>query len=179
MECSIMKEYDLQQLLNNKELVNSKIEEFLKKALIIKQDSDELEIQGHVQKAEHNLAFIKDNLNLGYYDWCMTGCYYASYHMVLALIMTKGYSSKNHLATLCVLIKEFYNQGIEQQDIEMLDQLFIDYHDLLFYVESKNKREEATYSSKRYYEKSVVEQLRIKTVLFVTKVKGMLQENKP
>ncbi len=178
MEQSIMKEYDLRQLLNNKELVRNKIEEFLKKAMIVKQDPDKIEIQGHVKKAEHNLAFIKDNLNLGYYDWCMTGCYYASYHMVLALIMTKGYSSKNHLATLCILIREFYNKGIEQQDIEMLDQFFIDYHDLLFYVESKNKREDATYSSERYYEKSAVEQLRLKTVLFVTKVKGMLHEEK-
>ena len=136
--------------------------------------SDNDEIKGHIEKAESNLRFIKDNLKLGYNDWCITGCYYASYHIVLALIMTKGYASKNHLATLCILIKEFYRKGIEKEDLEMIDSFFIDYQDLIFYVESKNRREEATYSSKRIFDKSVVENLRIKTALFVDKVKGMI-----
>lgn len=74
-----------------------------------------------------------------------------------------------------ILIKEFYKKGIDKEDLEMFDSLFLDYQDLTFYVESKNKREDATYSSKRFYEKSVVENLRIKAVLFVNKVKGMIE----
>ncbi len=115
---------------------------------------------------------------MGYTDWCITGCYYAAYHMVLALIMTQGYSSKNHLATLCTVIKEFYKKGIEKEDLEMINNLFIDYQDLIFYVESKNKREDATYSSKRLYDKAVVEILRIKTAIFVDKVKEMIRNQK-
>lgn len=128
-----------------------------------------------MKNLKNNLQFIKDNLKLGYNDWCITGCYYASYHIVLALLMTKGYTSKNHLATLCMLIKEFYKKGIEKEEIEMLDYFFVDYQDLLFYIESKNKREDAAYSSKRHYDRNMVENLRIKAVLFVDKVKAMIK----
>lgn len=139
------------------------------------QTVDQAEIQGHIEKAEHNLSFIRDNLKLGYNDWCITGCYYASYHIVLALILTKGFASKNHLATLCILIKEFYKNGIEKEDLELIDSLFLDYQDLIFYVESKNKREDATYSSNKFYEKSAVENLRLKAVVFVDKVKSLIK----
>ncbi|HLC47362.1 MAG TPA: HEPN domain-containing protein [Candidatus Nanoarchaeia archaeon] len=170
-----MKEYDLNLLIKNGQVVDERMQEFAQKDMLKKQNPDEEEIQGHIEKAEHNLEFVKDNLRLGYHDWCITGCYYASYHIVLALIMTRGYTSKNHLATLCTLIKEFYNNGIEREDLEMIDSLFIDYQDLIFYVESKNKREDATYSSKRLYDKSMVESLRIKATLFVDKVKGIIK----
>lgn len=169
-----MKEFDLNVLLNEKDVLNLKIEEFAKKRILAKQNLDKDEIKGHVEKAEHNLEFVKDNLKLGYNDWCISGCYYASYQAVLALILTKGYTSKNHLATLCILIKEFYKKGIDKEDLEMINNLFIDYQDLIFYVESKNKREDATYSSKRFYEKNTVETLRMKAALFVDKVKEMI-----
>lgn len=172
-----MKEYDLNQLLKNQEFLNEKIKDFIASKTLKKQDPDEEEAKGHVEKSEHNLNFIKDNLKLGYTDWCITGCYYAAYHIILALIMTKGYASKNHLATLCALIKEFYKRGIEQEDLEMINNLFIDYQDLIFYVESKNKREDATYSSKRKYDKAAAEILRIKTTLFVDKVKEIIKNN--
>ena len=171
-----MKEYDLNKLLQDKELLHKKIEDFINDGIIKKQRPDNAEIQGHREKAENNLRFIKDNLKLGYNDWCITGCYYASYHIVLALIMTRGYTSKNHLATLCIVIKEFYKKGIEKEDLEMIDRFFIDYQDLIFYVESKNKREEATYSSKRFFDKSTVESLRIKAALFVDKAKQMIDD---
>lgn len=148
-----MKEYDLNKLIQDKEFLNNKIQEFTKQGIIRKQIIDKNEIQGHIEKSEHNLNFIKDNLKLGYTDWCITGCYYASYHVVLALISTKGYSSKNHLATLCVLIKEFYKKGIDKEDLELIDSFFVEYQDLTFYVESKQRREDATYSSKRYFDK--------------------------
>ena len=173
-----MKEYDLNKLLENKELLSTKIGEFLQQNVLKQQPTDQEEIKGHIEKAENNLKFVKDNLKLGYHDWCISGCYYASYHIVLALIMTRGYASKSHLATLCVVIKEFYTKGIDKADLEMIDSLFIDYQDLIFYVESKNKREDATYSSKRFYNKNRVENLRIKATLFVNKVKEIIKNTK-
>jgi uncharacterized protein (UPF0332 family) len=151
-----MREHDLNKLLENKGLLDAKIEDFLSQGVLIKQPVVSDEIKGHIAKAEHNLVFVKDNVKLGHFDWCISGCYYASYHIVLALIMTKGYSSKSHLATLCFLIKEFYKQGIDKEDLQMIDSLFIDYQDLTFYVESKNKREDATYSSNRLQPKETV-----------------------
>jgi len=74
---------------------------------------------------------------------------------------------------LCILIKEFYKKDLSKEDIEILSN-FIDYQDLLFYVESKNKREDATYSTKSGFDKKEAEQLRIKAVLFVSKIKSLL-----
>jgi len=170
-----MKEYDLKQLLENSTLLNGKIREFLLKKILLEQKEDKSEIQGHLLKAENNLRFIQENLKLGFLDWSITGCYYACYHAALALIMTKGYTSKNHLATLCVLIKEFYKKDLTKEDIETLSNL-LDYQDVLFYVESKNKREDATYSTKIKFSKQEVEQLRIKSNLFVAKIKTILGE---
>ena len=99
----------------------------------------------------------------------MTGCYYSSYHAALALILTVGYSSKNHLATWCVLIRDFYRKNISQENLELLFK-FLDYQDILFYVESKNKREDATYSTRIRYEPREVEQLKLKAKLLVNKV---------
>ena len=173
MKCCTMKEYDLKQLLDNKLFLNQKIDDFIAKKILINQNVDWTEIKGHLLKSEHNLRFVQENIKLGYLDWSITGCYYSSYHSALALIMTKGYTSKNHLATLCILIREFYQQGLSMEDIETISN-FLDYQDVLFYVESKNKREDATYSSKIKFTKEEVESLRIKAVLFVSKIKEMV-----
>ena len=73
------------------------------------------------------------------------------------------------------LIKEFYNNGLNKEDIESLARL-LDYQDILFYVESKNKREDASYSTKTKYTQQEVEQLRIKATMFISKVKDILYE---
>ena len=170
-----MREYDLNKLLEDKELVNEKIKEFLGNSILKKQGMDEEEIKGHILKAEHNLRFISENIKLNFLDWAITGCYYACYHAALSIILTKNYSSKNHLATICVLIKEFYNNGLNKEEIKTLSE-FIDYQDLLFYVESKNKREEASYSTKTKFNKKEAEQLRIKAVLFINNIKEIMKD---
>lgn len=169
-----MKLHDLNKLLEDPSLLNQKINEFLEEKTLKKQAISQPEIQGHMEKASHNLNFIKDNIKLNYLDWAITGCYYAAYHAALALILTKGYYSKNHLATLYILIKEFYHKDLAKEDLELLAK-FLDYQDVLFYVESKNKREDATYSTKRTFDQKGIEQLRIKAVLFVNKVEQILK----
>ncbi|NQU79497.1 HEPN domain-containing protein [Candidatus Woesearchaeota archaeon] len=169
-----MKEYDLNQLLNNPTLVEQKISEFIEKRILNRQPVESDEVEGHIEKAEHNLRFVAENVKIGFLDWAITGCYYACYHAALALILTRGYSSKNHLATLCTLIKEFYSKELDKEDIEVLSSL-LDYQDLLFYVESKNKRKDATYSTKSKFDNKKTEQLRIKAALFVSKTKTILE----
>ncbi|PIN79895.1 DNA-binding protein [Candidatus Woesearchaeota archaeon CG10_big_fil_rev_8_21_14_0_10_34_8] len=169
-----MKEYNLLKLLKNKELVDNKIKEFeLKNIIERKQSLDE--IKGHMQKAQHNLEFVKDTSSKKYADWAITGCYYACYHAALSLILTKGYFSKNHQATLLILIKEFYEKELTKEEIETISQL-LNYQDVLFYVESKNKREDATYSTKIKFTPKEVEDLRIKAILFVSKVKSIIED---
>jgi uncharacterized protein (UPF0332 family) len=168
--------YELNRLLDNKELIDAKIKECIDKNNLVIQNVSVSKIEGHIQKSEHNLEFVHENINLGFLDWAIAGCYYACYHAALSLIMSKGYFSRNHLATLYILIKEFYDKGLDLDDVKILSEL-LDYHDVLFYVESKNKREDATYSSKIFFDKDDVELLNLKSKLFISKVKALLSHN--
>ena len=169
-----MKEYDFQKLINNPEIVEEKIKEFIEKNVLFKQEIDKEEIKGHILKAENNLRFITTIAKEKFFDWALTWCYYTCYHAALALIQSKGYTSKNHLATLCVIIKKFYKKELTKEDIEILSN-FLDYEDVLFYVETKNKREDATYSTKTLFDKKEVEKLRIQATMFVNKIKDILK----
>lgn len=168
-----MKEFDLRKLIDDKDFLNNMIKGFSSKEMSIVR-AGESEIKGHIQKAMHNLEFVSDNLKLGYLDWCLTGCYYSVYHAALALLLKKGYYSKNHRATLCLLIKEYYKKGVDMVDLELINSFYLDYQDLLFYVQSKQEREKATYTSKIVFDKQSVNSLRLKAILFVNKVKGII-----
>ncbi|MEM2131273.1 MAG: HEPN domain-containing protein [Candidatus Woesearchaeota archaeon] len=171
-----MREIELQNFLNDTNLLNERISLLLKEKQLIIQNVDKEEIKGHLEKSDNNLRFVKENIKLNFLDWAITGCYYSCYHSALALIQTKKYSSKNHLATLLILIKEFYKKEISKEDIDLLSGI-LDYEDILFYVESKNKREEATYSTKTKFDEKYVENLRIKSIMFVNKVKSIVLKN--
>ncbi len=171
-----MNEFQLKKLLTDKKEVEKRIKNYVKKDLVKKHSPKHDEVEGHKEKSERNLEFVKDTMKLGYFDWCITGCYYASYHAALALILSKGFSSKNHDATVCILIKEFYNKGVSEEEIMMVNKFFLDYQDLLFYVQSKNKREEATYSSNYKFDKTTVNGLRLKAMLFIGKIKDILKK---
>ena len=110
----------------------------------------------------------------GYSDWAIVGCYYAAYHMALALILKRGFSSKNHDATLCVLIKEYYNSKLSSSDIELLNKIYLDNEDILFYVKTKDEREKASYSSQIIFDKKNIDDLRLKTLEFVRKTKNII-----
>ncbi len=166
----------LRRLIANPKLLSKKIAFYEKKRIIQKIPFDLEEIKGHISKSEHNLKFVLDNIKLGYYDWCITGCYYAIYQIALALIRAKQIYSKNHDATLCLLARDYYKEGITQQDIELINIFFLDYQDLLIYVHTKDKREEASYSSKYNFDKDNVEELRLKTIDFINKARGILDK---
>ena len=173
---NIMEIKELNLIIKDKNMLDKKIRFYEIKKIIKKQEPNTLEIQGHLEKVKHNLQFVNDNLGKGYNDWCITGCYYSMYHSALALALSKGYSSKNHDATLCILIKEFYNKGVSEKDLELFNQLFISYVDLIVYVDAKNKREEATYSIKYDFTKETAEDLRNKAVQFTNKAQEILKE---
>lgn len=171
-----MNKKELITLLSEEKILKRKIDIFMKKKVVRFQEIDKNEIKGHIQKAEHNLRFVLDNIKLDYLDWAITGCYYSVYHSALALILKKGYVSKNHDATLCILVFEYYNKGLEDSDLELINDSFLNYQDFLFYVRYKDKREEASYSTKILYNKEFVMMLRKKTINFIDKVKNILDK---
>lgn len=172
-----MREEELRRIIKDEKLLLNKLETYERLGLIPKIIFNFDEIQGHLEKAQHNLQFVMDIKKLKYPDWRVTGCYYAVYHAALSLLLVRGYASKNHDATVCLLIKEYHRQGISEEEIELINRFFLDYEDLLFYVQSKNRREEATYSSKLRFDDALVEELRIKAVLFVEKARNIIREN--
>ena len=91
------------------------------------------------------------------------------------MILRKGYYSKSHDATLCVLIKHFYKRTFSKEDILLINSVALDAGDILFYVQTKQEREKASYSTKISFEKSRVNDLKLKTVLFVNKARDILK----
>ncbi len=167
----------LNKLLSSDAIVSEKIKQYLADRTISKASPDKQEIKGHLMKADHNLKFVSDNIGLGHFDWCITGCYYAVYQAALALIISKGYYSKSHDATLCILIKEYYGKGVSADEIELLNKFFLDYQEILFYVQSKEKREDASYSTRIMFDKPIVNEFRIKAALFVDKTKQIMESS--
>ena len=133
-------------------------------------------IEGHIEKADHNLKFVKATLELkDFNDWAIVSAYYSVYHASLALCALKGYSTKNHLATLLTLIREFHQKGLTKEEIETVGDTSIEKEEVLNYVEAKLKRTKASYSTEKVFEKDDVEILRQKAISFVNKVKTIIE----
>ena len=106
------------------------------KYLRLKQIKEETElkdlIEGHIEKANHNLKFVKLTLELKEFnDWTVVSAYYSIYHASLALCALKGFSTKNHLATLLILIREFYQKGLTKEEIETVGDTSIEKEEVL------------------------------------------------
>ncbi len=168
---------EINNLIQNRKFLERRLKKFEKMRLIREEKINFSEIEGHLQKSESNLKFVKDNLKLNYLDWCVTGCYYALYHTTLALILQKGFLSKNHNATICLLIK-YYFPEIEREELRLINKLFIDYQDLLFYTQLKNKRKLFTYSTENHLNSQEVDKLRLDSIKLINKMKEILENGK-
>lgn len=160
-----------------------KVAEDFNNYLKTKKIKDEFEVkelvEGHLQKADHNLKFVKSTLDLQEFnDWAIVSAYYAIYHASLALCALKGYATKDHSATLLVLIKEFYKKELNEEEIELIGDTTLEKEEVLYYVEAKTKRHSASYSTKINFEKSQVEFLRLKAIAFVSKAKDIIEHSK-
>ncbi len=169
-----MNNQELNRLMQDKQYLDFQIGYHLKTKVVFPQEIKSGEILGHIEKAEHNLNFVKDN-SVKYSDWAIVGCYYAAYHIAMALLLKKGFFSKSHDATLCLLIKHYYNLELSAEDFELLNNFYLDTQDIQFYVESKLEREKASYSSQIVFDKTTVNTLQFKTILFVNKCKEILK----
>ena len=151
---------------------------YLKKGIIKKEQEKEHLSKSHINKVDSNLDFINSLLKEGrFYDWAIVGCYYAIYHSALSLLSIKGYSSKNHLATLCSLIYFYYSplnkSKLNKEDIKLIVKSSIEKQEVSYFVDAKEKRETASYGLQKY-NKQEAEDLRENTILFINKVKMIL-----
>jgi len=163
---------NIKYYLNNKDKIEETYDFFIKKEQLIKININKEIINAHITKADHNLGILKQ-LNNEYNDWKIIGLYYCLYHSCLALLANKGYSSKNHTATLIFLLKE-YSQ-ITNEEINLIEELQIKDEDAKFYTQLKQERHNANYSTNIFYNNKKIEELRIKTITFLNKVKEILK----
>ena len=92
-------------LFSDKNYLENQIKFFIDNKQIKKIESNPELVKSHIEKAKHNLSFFKLNKKYEEYkDWQIVSLYYALYHASLALITNKNYSSKNHQATILILI---------------------------------------------------------------------------
>jgi uncharacterized protein (UPF0332 family) len=166
---------NIKYYLNNKEKIQESYDFFIRKEQLTKITSNKELIEAHIRKAEHNLGILKQ-LDENYNDWKIIGLYYCLYHSCLALLANKGYSSKNHTATLIFLLKE-YSQ-ITNDEINLIEELQIKDEDAKFYTQLKQERHNANYSTDAFYDNQKIEEFRLKTVAFLNKVRDILKLNK-
>lgn len=157
---------------NNEKLLDDKIEFLISKKQLIKIEFNEKLISAHLDKSKHNLQFFnknKDDSNFN--DWLIVTLYYALYHGALALLIKKGYTSKNHTATLLFLIK---NYSISIDEINLLNELLINKKDAQLYTDLKFERHNASYSTNIIFSKEKIKYYRNRVIEFIQKVEDII-----
>lgn len=159
---------------------------YIKKG-ILEKEKDESKF--YFNKAEHNLNLAnwleyKHENEIPkifgeetFYDWVLSIYYYAIYHAGLALISKLLFKSNSHIATLCFLIYYYYHKkGImDKEDVELVAVL-LKKEDIETIISVKSLRERASYDVHALFEKEIVEDAKDKTVAFLQKVRGIIQE---
>ena len=184
------KKFDWQIWLDKPEEVEGSFNFYLKKEMIKKENETRFLPISHLKKAEYNLKFANFLTNeKRFYDWIIVGCYYTIYHSALALITKKGFSSKNHLATLCALIKFYYTQEkasnqekveektLTKEEIELVSISSLEKEEVSYFAQAKEKRETASYGLSEEFNKIEAEDLLKKTVQFINKCREILEIN--
>ncbi|MBS3100417.1 DNA-binding protein [Candidatus Pacearchaeota archaeon] len=164
--------------LENTKKRQNDFEKYLKSKKIKAETEIKELVEGHINKADHNLKFVMKTLELQEFnDWAIVSAYYSIYHASLALCALKGYSTKDHLATLLILIKEFYQKQLNKEEIEMVSKTTIEKEEVLYYIEAKAERKKASYSTKILFDEKEAEILQKKAIGFVNKVKEIIDSN--
>ena len=165
---------DIDKLFLNKKLLENKYDFFLKKGSIRHIGNNEELVIAHLEKANHNMLFFEKNINDSKFnDWLIVTLYYALYHAVLALIVRKGYSSKNHTASLVFLIKYYANL---KEDILLINELSIRKEDAELYTKLKEDRHKASYESKVEFTDKNIQYYKQRVKEFIQKTEELIQK---
>lgn len=164
----------IKDYFENEKLLEKEIKFHESKGNLVKSKHSTGLVLAHLDKSKHNLGLVDLLINNKHYnDWVIVGLYYTLYHSCLALLAKKGYTSKNHLATLLFLIKNYSNFSYEE--IEMLEELSITKSDAEFYTDLKQERHQASYSTNSLFNEDKIIELRKKTISFINKVEALIE----
>jgi len=165
---------DIDRLFADKEYLESEIAFFLSKKRIKKIPSNSELVSSHMEKARHNLEFYQLNKKHDKFnDWLVVTLYYALYHFALALITNKKYSSKNHYATILILIKEY---SITKEEAQLLNELSINKEDAELYTQLKDDRHDASYATNIKFDNQTIHDYEDKVLNFINKAEELIQQ---
>src|SRR3989338_5270427 len=165
---------NIEKLFSDKEYLEKEINFFLTKKQIKKINKNPELVNSHLKKARHNLEFYK--LNKDYHkfnDWLIVTLYYSLYHSALALITNRNYSSKNHYATILILIKEY---SITKDEARLLNELSISKEDAELYTNLKADRHDASYATNSRFSQKTIEDYENKVLDFINKTEELIQK---
>lgn len=177
-----MKKPDWNKWVNDKQECKLWLDNYLKKKMLIKTKNEE---KHFFNKSEHNLNFaswlnekqneLKDLFDDSFYDWVISGYYYAIYHSALALVSRLNYKSKSHLATLCFITFHYFhdNKLLKEEHLEVIAGS-IEKEDIESVAKSKSLRERASYNVNEIFEKQLVDSTKAEAVNFIQKVRSIL-----
>ncbi|MBN2880836.1 hypothetical protein JXM83_02175 [Candidatus Woesearchaeota archaeon] len=139
----------------------------------IKKISKNLELaNSHFNKSLHNIKFFKlTKSRTEFKDWLIVILYYALYHSALALITLKEFSSKNHHATLLILIKEY---KLTKAEVKTINNLTISKEDAQLYSNLKQERHNASYNTNILFSNEMILDYEEKVLEFLNTTKEKL-----
>ncbi|KPK76888.1 MAG: hypothetical protein AMJ89_03345 [candidate division Zixibacteria bacterium SM23_73] len=75
------------------------------------------EIKDFTRKAKKYLNTAEHASNDGDYDSCVSRCYYAMFHMIEVLLLTKGLKASSHKGVLSLFGEHFVKTGIFEREL--------------------------------------------------------------
>ena len=164
---------NIDKLFSDKKYLEKEINFFIsKKQIKTIQKNTEL-VNSHLKKARHNLEFYKLNKeHKKFNDWLIVTLYYSLYHSALALITNRNYSSKNHYATILILIKEY---AITKDEAKLLNELSISKEDAELYTNLKDDRHDASYATNIGFTQETIKDYENQVLDFVNKTEEMIK----
>ena len=164
---------DIDKLFSDKQYLEKELNFFLTKKHIKKIPENKELVKSHLKKARHNLEFYQLNKKHDKFnDWLIVTLYYALYHSALALITNKRFSSKNHYATILILIKEY---SITKEEVQLLNELSINKEDAELYTQLKDDRHDASYATNIKFDNQTIRDYESKVNEFINKSQEMIQ----
>ena len=106
-------------------------------------------------------------------NWFFQSSLYDSlYHSALALVTNRNYSSRNHYATILILIKEY---AITEDEARLLNELSINKEDAELYTNIKDDRHDASYATNIRFSQETIEEYESQVLDFVNKTEELIQ----
>ncbi|MBU1030880.1 MAG: DNA-binding protein [Nanoarchaeota archaeon] len=164
---------NINKLFEDKKYLEKELNFFITKNQIKKISKNEELVISHIKKAKHNLEFFKLNKqHQKFNDWLIVALYYSLYHCALALITNKRYTSKNHYATILILIKEY---SISRAEAELLKELSINKEDAELYTNLKGDRHNASYLTQSRFNQETIQDYENQVLDFINKTEELIQ----